>query len=97
MKGTEDDVVSDGQLVADENRDGGQNGVEVGDRLQELCLARQRPDGEGEPMVHLRLTLGVVAVQVQLRAGPSEEPEKKLLVVSLSLMVQRKPCELLTL
>ena len=67
MKGSEDDIVRDGELVADEDRDGGQDGVEVGDRLRKLGLAGQRPDGEGEPVVDLSLPLGVAAVQVQLR------------------------------
>ncbi len=39
VKGTEDDVVSDGELVADENCDRVQDRVEVGNRFCELTRA----------------------------------------------------------
>ena len=39
VEGTEDDVVRDGELVADENCDRVQDRVEVGDRFWELTRA----------------------------------------------------------
>jgi hypothetical protein len=75
MKSSKDDEVGDGQLVPDKNGDRAQDGVEIGDRLFKLVLAREWTDGEGEPMIDFSLPLSIVAVQVEMWTRPSKKPE----------------------
>ena len=71
-------IVSDGDRVPYQPGGGLQHGVQVGDSLSQLRLTAERPEAEGEPVVHLSLLQDSATIQGLGQAGQAPETQRLL-------------------